>query len=153
MAGGLPLVERPYEAVARALGLAENEVLALLARMLAEGCIRRIGAVIRHRRLGYQANAMAVWDVPDAQAGAVGRTLARHPGVTLCYRRARAAPHWPYNLYCMIHGRSREAVLGRIEGIGAKTGLQAFARQVLFSCTRFKQTGARYVLPKELTYG
>jgi DNA-binding Lrp family transcriptional regulator len=141
VAGGLPLVERPYEAVARALGLAEDEVLALLARMLAEGRIRRIGAVIRHRRLGYRANAMAVWDVPDAQAGAVGRALARHPGVTLCYRRARAAPHWPYNLYCMVHGKERATVLETLASMAAP---KPFPGAVLFSTRCFSQRAAQY---------
>ena len=82
--------------------------------MLAEGRIRRIGAVIRHRRLGYEANAMAVWDVPDAQVGEIGRALGRDPCVTLCYRRARALPHWRYNLYCMVHGKQRGQVLRQL---------------------------------------
>jgi len=140
VAGGLPLVEKPYEAVARELGLAEDEVLALLAKMLAEGRIRRIGAVIRHRRLGYDANAMAVWDVPDAEAAAVGRALARHPGVTLCYRRARALPHWPYNLYCMVHGRERGEVLQTL----TRMAVERFPSAVLFSTRCFSQRAARY---------
>jgi siroheme decarboxylase len=141
VAGGLPLVERPYAAVARTLGLSEEEVLALLAKMLAEGRIRRIGAVIRHRRLGYQANAMAVWDVPDAETGAVGRALARQPGVTLCYRRARALPHWRYNLYCMVHGKERATVL---ETLASMEALKPFPGAVLFSTRCFSQRAARY---------
>ena len=141
LAGGLPLVERPYEAVARALGLSEEEVLALLARMLAEGRIRRIGAVIRHRRLGYEANAMAVWNVPDSQVAEIGRALGRDPCVTLCYRRARALPHWPYNLYCMVHGKQRVEVLQQLAQMDA---VKPFPGEVLFSTRCFSQRAAQY---------
>ncbi|MCD6044699.1 MAG: nirD, partial [Burkholderiales bacterium] len=123
------------------LGLAEEEVIALLSRMLAEGRIRRIGAVIRHRRIGYEANAMAVWDVPDEEAGAVGRSLAKHPAVTLCYRRSRALPEWPYNLYCMVHGKERRQVLQALEELGA--GLR-YPGAVLFSRRCFTQRAASY---------
>ena len=141
VAGGLPLVERPYEAVARTLGLAEEQVLALLAKMLAEGRIRRIGAVIRHRRLGYEANAMAVWNVPDSQVSEIGRALGRDPGVSLCYRRARALPHWPYNLYCMVHGKQRAEVLRKLAWMDA---LKPFPGAVLFSARCFSQRAAQY---------
>jgi DNA-binding Lrp family transcriptional regulator len=139
VAAGLPLVPAPYAAVARQLGMREAEVLRLLARMLADGRIRRMGAVIRHRRLGYRANAMAVWDVPDERVGEVGRALAQERAVTLCYRRARALPDWPYNLYCMVHGKRREQVraeIARLEvpGPGA----------VLFSTRCFSQRAATY---------
>ena len=141
VAGGLPLVERPYQAVARALGLSEEEVLALLAKMLAEGSIRRIGAVIRHRRLGYESNAMAVWDVPDRQVCEIGRALGRDPRVSLCYRRARALPHWPYNLYCMVHGKARASVLEKLASMEA---VKAFPSAVLFSTRCFSQRAAQY---------
>lgn len=141
VAGGLPLVPAPYASVAKSLGLSEEEVLARLARMLAEGRIRRIGAVIRHRRLGYEANAMAVWDVPDEEAGAVGRSLAMHPAVTLCYRRSRALPEWPYNLYCMVHGKERGQVLQTLEELNAAL---RFPGAVLFSKRCFTQRAASY---------
>ena len=141
VAGGLPLVERPYQAVARALGLSEEEVLALLAKMLAEGRIRRIGAVIRHRRLGYEANAMAVWNVPDSQVCEIGRALGRDPCVSLCYRRARVLPHWPYNLYCMVHGKQRADVLQKLATLDA---VKPFPGAVLFSTRCFSQSAARY---------
>jgi DNA-binding Lrp family transcriptional regulator len=139
VAGGLPLVEKPYEAVANQLGMPEEDVLAALSRMLAENRIRRIGAVIRHRRLGYQANAMVVWDVPDERVGETGRALAGEPAVTLCYRRARALPDWPYNLYCMLHGRDRSRVLHEISRLDVP-----YPRQVLFSLRCFSQRAAAY---------
>lgn len=141
---GLPLVARPYAEVARELGLTEAEVIAGLERMLADGRIRRIGAVIRHRRLGYEANAMAVWDVPDERVGEIGRRLAADPAVTLCYRRARSLPQWPYNLYCMVHGRERGRVASEIARLNAAFGLERLPRAVLFSERCFTQRAARY---------
>ena len=141
---GLPLVAEPYAEVARELGVEESEVLGALERMLADGRIRRLGAVIRHRRLGYRANAMAVWDVPDEQLGGIAPPLARDPAVTLCYRRARALPQWPYNLYCMVHGRERGRVSGELARMNAAYGLARFPHAVLFSERCFSQQAASY---------
>ena len=141
---GLPLVPAPYAEVARSLGLDEREVVEKLREMLADGRIRRIGAVIRHRRLGYAANAMVVWDVPDERLAAIAPALARDAAVTLCYRRARALPHWPYNLYCMVHGRSRERVLGEVARMSEAHRLAPFPNAVLFSERCFSQRAAQY---------
>ncbi|RMG30793.1 MAG: Lrp/AsnC family transcriptional regulator [Gammaproteobacteria bacterium] len=142
--GGLPLVSRPYAVLAARLGMTEAEVLSHLRRMLASGVLKRIGIVVRHRRLGYQANAMVVWDVPDDQVDRIGRLLGRAPWVTLCYRRPRRPPAWPYNLFTMIHGRDREAVRHNIERLVQDFGLHAIRREVLFSRRSFRQRGARY---------
>jgi DNA-binding Lrp family transcriptional regulator len=144
MQDGLPLVSRPYAAVGAALGMHEAEVRARLERLLAEGVIRRLGVVVRHRELGYTANAMAVWDVPDADVTAIGTRMGRVEGVTLCYRRPRCLPEWPYNLFCMIHGRSRRTVMQCLAGIIEQHGLQHYPHAVLFSRRRFKQRGAHY---------
>jgi DNA-binding Lrp family transcriptional regulator len=141
---GLPLVPAPYAEIERQAGLGEGEAVGLLKKMLEDGRIRRIGAVIRHRRLGYQANAMVVWDVPDERASELGRALAHDPAVTLCYRRARSLPDWPYNLYCMVHGRERSRVVFHIERLCAERGLGEFARAVLFSTRCFSQRAASY---------
>lgn len=140
VAAGLPLVPRPYAE----LGLPEGEVIDTLRRWLDAGIVRRIGAVVRHRRLGYEANAMVVWDVPDEAVAAAGSRLAADPAVTLCYRRARALPEWPYNLYCMVHGRERSRTLHDVERLSAALGLNAFPRVVLFSRRCFGQRAARY---------
>jgi DNA-binding Lrp family transcriptional regulator len=151
--GGLPLVSHPYAALGEAAGYSGAEVLEQIRRWVEAGVIRRLGVVVRHRELGYAANAMVVWDVPDDRAHLLGRKLAQQEAVTLCYRRARALPRWPYNLYCMVHGRSRDAVLETIERIGAQAGLLGYPTQVLFSRTRYKQTGARYLGPPEVAHG
>ena len=137
---GLPLVPRPYAG----LGLDEETVIATLERWVEAGIVRRIGAVVRHRRLGFDANAMVVWDVPDAQVTAAGQRLAAEPVVTLCYRRVRALPDWPYNLYCMIHGRVRSRVLYEVKRLSVSLGLERHPRTVLFSRRCFAQRAARY---------
>jgi DNA-binding Lrp family transcriptional regulator len=146
-ARGLPLVARPYAVLGAPLGLSEDEVIRRLARLERLGVVKRFGVIVRHHELGFRANAMVVWDVPDAEVAALGRCLASFDFVTLCYRRERRPPVWPYNLYCMIHGRSREAVLAHLEWMINRCGLQHLPHEVLFSRRRFKQCGAQYERP------
>ncbi|MCC6195323.1 MAG: Lrp/AsnC family transcriptional regulator [Burkholderiales bacterium] len=141
---GLPVVTKPYAAIARQAGVGEGDVLARLARWLDDGVIRRFGIVVRHRELGYTANAMAVWDVPDTDVDRIGEAVARETSVTLCYRRRRVPRDWPYNLYCMVHGHDREEVRRAIAGVAAWHGLGRFPSAILFARQRFKQRGARY---------
>ena len=140
---GLPLVSQPFAA----LGWPEAEALALLARWTDGGVIKRFGVVVRHHELGYTANAMVVWDVPDAVVSDLGQRLATSGQVNLCYRRPRVLPHWPYNLFCMIHGKNRAEVEQRIAELTQAFAMQAYPQQILFSCRRFKQCGARYASP------
>lgn len=143
---GLPLVSRPYAEVGTSLGLSEADVIARLQRLKETGVIRRFGVVVRHHELGYRANAMVVWDVPDEQVTELGRCLAGFDFITLCYRRPRRLPQWRYNLYCMIHGKSREEVLAHLEWMVNRCGLQRLPHEVLFSRRRFKQRGAVYAV-------
>jgi DNA-binding Lrp family transcriptional regulator len=138
---GLPLVARPFAQLAQECGMPEADLVERLAAWLDEGCIKRFGVVVRHHELGYRANAMVVFDVPDAAVSAVGQRLAREGGVTLCYRRQRHLPHWHHNLFCMVHGRSREEVEPVIERLCRVAGYPCTA---LFSLRRFKQCGAKY---------
>ena len=142
---GIELVAEPYRALGAQAGMSEHAVLAHLADWLGNGVIRRFGVVVRHHELGYRANAMAVWDVPDAMASALGRKLAQQQGVTLAYLRRRGLPQWRYNLFCMLHGKERAAVLSNLADVARAVGLGRFPHAVLFSRSRFKQTGARYV--------
>ena len=141
---GLPLVPRPYACLGQRIGLSEAEVIARLRGLIDRGVIRRFGVIVRHRALGYRANAMVVWDLPEAEVGAAGARLAALPYVTLCYRRPRRLPDWPYNLFCMIHGRDRLTVEGQIGRLNDTVGTQALPQAVLFSRRCFKQRGARF---------
>jgi DNA-binding Lrp family transcriptional regulator len=141
---GLPLFIRPFALIAERIGASEIDVLGRIRRWLEEGAIKRFGVVVRHHELGYRANAMLVHDIPDEKVGEIGRALAVEPSVTLCYRRPRCLPDWPYNLFCMIHGRERGEVEATIAELRQRHGLESCAHETLFSLTRFKQNGARY---------
>ncbi len=143
--GGLPLVPRPYAAIGARIGLGEAEVIARIGELREQGVIKRFGVIVRHHELGYRANAMVVWDIPDAQLRPIAGRLARLPYVTLCYRRPRRLPQWRYNLFTMIHGRDRVEVEARVAQMRADCGLPETAHAVLFSRRRFKQCGARYL--------
>lgn len=143
---GLALQPRPFDAVAREAGCTTAVVLATLAGWLADGVARRIGVVVRHSALGYSANAMVVWDVPDADVQEVAEMLAAHPQTTLCYRRPRHRPDWPYNLFCMIHGRDRDAVLATLDRLRHRVELVGIPYEVLFSTRCFRQRGAHYAV-------
>ncbi|MGL1833029.1 siroheme decarboxylase subunit beta [Rhodocyclaceae bacterium SMB388] len=146
---GLPLVPRPYDALGQGIGLSGAMVRDTLDGWQASGVLRRFGVVVRHHELGYTANAMCVWDVPDHRVEAVGRLLGDQTGVTLCYRRRRALPHWPYNLFCMIHGKARDTVLDTRDRIAKELDLDVWPHSILFSGRRFKQRGACY-LPEQV---
>lgn len=139
---GLPLVERPYEAIGQLIGQNENEVISRLQSMIDQGVIKRFGLIVRHHELGFNANAMVVWDIDDCEVDAVAARIIKHDFITLCYRRPRRLPDWPYNLFCMIHGRDRKTVMAQINEVTLAAGLQKINREVLFSCRRFKQRGA-----------
>jgi len=144
---GLPLVPRPYRALAERIGCTESEVIDQLRDLLEQGIIKRMGVVVRHHELGYSANAMVVWDVPDAQVDRFGARLGDQDCVTLCYQRPRRLPDWRYNLFCMVHGRDRGDVLDCIGRMAAALALCDMPHAVLFSGRRFRQRGARYRIP------
>jgi DNA-binding Lrp family transcriptional regulator len=138
---GFDLVARPFAQLAQKADMTEADVLRHLSTWLDDGMVKRLGVVVRHHELGYTANAMVVFDVPDAEVGAVGARLAHESGVTLCYRRQRHAPEWRYNLFCMVHGRARAEVEPIIARLCAVAG---YPCATLFSTRRFKQRGAHY---------
>jgi siroheme decarboxylase len=141
---GFPLVPQPFAELARTTGRSSGELTGAVGGWLARGIARRIGVVVRHRAVGFDANAMVVWDVPDAEIARLGAALAAEACVTLCYRRPRRLPDWPYNLFCMIHGRERGAVLGQLDELRARLGIGELPHEVLFSRRCFTQRGARY---------
>ncbi|MFN2338101.1 MAG: Lrp/AsnC family transcriptional regulator [Gammaproteobacteria bacterium] len=141
---GLPLVKRPYHAMAETVGIGADALMQRLRLLLARGVIRRIGVVPNHYRLGYRANGMTVWDVPDGKVSELGARVGALPFVSHCYRRPRHLPLWPYNLFAMVHGHDRAEVAGQIEAIRACLGPDCRAQDVLFSTRILKKTGLRF---------
>jgi len=141
--GGLPLVARPYHAIAEELGIAPADVMRRMQNLLDTGAIRRIGAVPNHYALGWRANGMSVWDVPDDQVAEAGRMVGALEFVSHCYRRPRHLPNWPYNLFAMIHGRSRDEVAGKLTRIAAVLGDRDRGHDLLYSSRILKKTGLR----------
>lgn len=159
---GLPNVSKPYLALANTLNeqqldncqqndtqannlrIDEQDVIAQIKIWQESGLIRRFGLVVKHRNLGFNANAMVVWNVPDEQVDQVANSLAKRPEVSLCYRRPRRLPDWPYNLFCMIHGKERAVVIEQINQITQSCELNHIDKDILFSTKAFKQHGARY---------
>jgi len=146
---GLPLEPEPYAAVARVLGMAPEEVLRRLRRMLDAGVIRRIGAVPNHYALGVRANGMSVWDVDDARVDELGARVGALRFVSHCYRRPRVLPAWRYNLFAMVHGYDREEVGAKVEAIAAVLGDASRAHEVLYSTRILKKTGVRLTASNE----
>ncbi|HXE40938.1 MAG TPA: Lrp/AsnC family transcriptional regulator [Azonexus sp.] len=140
---GLPLVARPYHALAERLGCGAEEVMRRLQALLDTGIVRRIGAVPNHYAIGWTANGMTVWDVADDQVDRLGEAVGALDFVTHCYRRPRALPAWPYNLFAMVHGTSRDEVRAKAEIIAQLLGEHCRARDVLFSTRILKKSGLR----------
>jgi len=143
MQAGLPLVPRPYDVLAEAIGLTPAEVIRRLRRLLGVGVIRRIGAVPNHYRLGYRANGMSVWDVDDGAVDRIGRQVGGLDFVTHCYRRPRRPPAWPYNLFAMVHGRERGEVARKVTQIARLIGPASRGHEVIYSTRILKKTGLR----------
>jgi DNA-binding Lrp family transcriptional regulator len=140
---GLPLISRPYRAVAEQVGCTSDEIKRRLQNMLTRGTIRRIGVVPNHYRLGLKANGMTVWDVPDDQAQVLGQQVAQLDFVSHCYLRPRHLPVWRYNLFAMVHGHSRDEVDAKAEQIALLLGNNCNAHETLFSTEILKKTGMR----------
>ncbi|WP_170332394.1 siroheme decarboxylase subunit beta [Ruegeria arenilitoris] len=148
LSSGLPLVADPFAELAQTLNRPTPEVMTRVEALHDAGIISRLGVIVRHRALGWSANAMVVWNMPADQVGTAGPALAAHPGVTLCYERNPVEDIWPYRLYSMIHARSRNEALETLSSAVALPELAGARHKVLFSTRCFKQTGA-LIQPKE----
>jgi len=140
---GLPLAEQPYDVLAEQLGLEVEQVIARVRAMQERGIIRRIAAVPNHYALGYRANGMSVWNVPDDRITDLGRRVGELDYVSHCYQRPRHLPMWPYNLFAMVHGRTRADVAARVADIAVLLGEHCRGHEVLFSTRILKKTGLR----------
>ena len=142
-ASGLPLTPNPFEEVARWLFLPEQEVIARMQRMQEDGVIRRVALAPNHYALGLTANGMSVWDLDDAQAEELGAQVGALSFVSHCYLRPRALPDWPYNLFAMLHGRTREEVEAKRAEVAALLGQACRSNDILYSTRILKKTGMR----------
>jgi DNA-binding Lrp family transcriptional regulator len=140
---GLPLDLRPYHWLAAELGVEAEMVMERFRVMLSDGRIRRIGVVPNHYRLGYSANGMSVWDVPDEDIRAIGTQVGELDIVSHCYHRPRRMPDWPYNLFAMVHGHSQAEVRDKVDQIAQLLGDKVCQHDVLFSTRILKKTGLR----------
>ncbi len=143
--GGLALTLRPYDAVAAEVGTDTGEVIRRLKRMRDLGVIRRLGVVPNHYALGYKANGMTVWDVPDDRIGPLGRKIGALDFVSHCYHRPRHLPDWPYNLFAMVHGHDRAEAERHAGEIAAVLGPDDRGHRILFSTRILKKSGLRLV--------
>ena len=139
--GEFPLVAEPYKALAAEIGITEEELLARISAMREEKKIRKMGAVLRHREVGFTANCLCVWNVPDARVDEVAKRMAEHPRVSHCYDRNREAD-WQYNLYTMIHGYSREECENIAAELAAAAGIDD--RRMLYTKREWKKTSMKY---------
>ena len=138
---GLPLVPRPYDSVAALLGTTGERVRQRLAELQQAGVVRRVAAVPNHYRLGYVANGMSVWDVEDAVVDEIGPKIGALDFVSHCYRRPRALPVWPYNLFAMLHGRTKSEVEAKRAKVAALLGPACRGSDILYSTRILKKTG------------
>ena len=142
---GLPFDSKPYQLIAEKIGCKEDDVLQFIRDKQAEKVISRFGLIVMHRSLGYQHNAMVVWDIPDENVDVIAHKMADIQCINLCYKRPRILPDWPYNLFCMIHAKQREFVHDTLATIKSDLNINDYPHAVLFSEKAFKQTGAKYV--------
>lgn len=136
----------PFGLLAGELAMKPEALLGLLKRWEAEGVIRRIALILRHRQLGFSANSMCVWKAEPGRIPAAGASLARSPHVTHCYERP-AFPAFPYNLYAMIHARSREEAVRIFEQLGNEAGLAD--GRMLWSVREFKKSSPVFFCEQE----
>ncbi len=137
---GIPLVPEPFVAIANSLSITEDEVLKRIQKLLEDGVIRRFAASIGHRAIGITANAMCAWKVPNERVDSVGEIIVKFDEVTHCYERS-CHPEWEYNIFAMVHGRTRKGCEETVKRISKAIGI--YNCKVLFSEREFKKTGVR----------
>lgn len=132
-----PVCERPYDEMAGEMGISGASLMDELAALRRDGVIRRIAAMVAHRSVSYEGNAMVVWRVPEAEVERVGAVMAGFDEVSHCYERDTGG-YWDYNLYTMVHGRTRQECLAVVGKMALRSGIGDY--RVLFSLREFKKT-------------
>jgi DNA-binding Lrp family transcriptional regulator len=139
--GDMPVIAEPYAPAAQALGIPQTQLLAHLEGMRERRLLRRVAAILFHRRAGFSANGMGVWKVPDERILELGKRMASFRGISHCYQRPTYAD-WPYSVFTMAHGRSKEECDAILDSIAADTGIDE--RSTLYSSTEFKKIRLLY---------
>lgn len=137
----LPDTIKPYRTLALKLGISEKKLLEKISLYLEKGVLRRIGAVVRHQKVGYKHNMMVVWRVPDQLVSPIGQNMAQYPEITHCYERATSS-EWPYNLFTMVHGTSREGCESFIRKLSQENEIADY--QILKSLKELKKSSMKY---------
>lgn len=141
---GLPICDEPYKELAELCGITEPKLFRFIQELVDSNVISRFGMVVDPESVGYVENAIVVWDIPDDEVDQVGALLGLQEKISLCYRRQRQLPDWPYNLFTMIHGKTKHDVLTELNNIVKSNGIENYACDVLISTETFKHEGARY---------
>ena len=137
---GIPITNEPFRDIGAGIGMSGDQVILLIRELIDDGTIRRFGARIDHLKLGIVANAMVCWNVPAEEVERVGLILSRDSRVTHCYEREIIPGIWEYNLFCVIHGYSRDEVASSVRKLGELAGITDYA--ILFSRKKFKHVPA-----------
>jgi siroheme decarboxylase len=141
--GPMAAVERPYDEAAAELGISTEDLLERLRSMVDRKILRRVAAILYHRRAGFSANGMGVWKVPDEQIMEVGARMASFRGISHCYQRPTYAD-WPYSVFTMAHGRSKEECDAVLDSIADDCGIGPDGRATLYSSTEYKKIRLHY---------
>lgn len=140
---GIPVNDRPYLKIAEKLGISEDEIIFRMQKMKTVGFIRKIAAAVNHYKIGYVANAMTVWDIPEDNVEVVGKIFQGISSISHCYIRPRALPLWRYNLFAMVHGHNRTEVEEVVEGLKQKIEHMYEDVELIYSSKILKKTGIR----------
>lgn len=140
---GLPLVPEPFTLIAEQINSDTDSVMGSIQKMLSSGVMRRIGAVPNHYKLGLRGNGMTVWDVPDELVSEIGASIGSMNFVSHCYERPRHFPHWPFNLFAMVHGSDKSQVMDKLALMEDELFPHKFPHEVLFSSAILKKSGLR----------
>lgn len=143
MQGNLPLAAQPYKLIAQELGIKEEELLEKIKEFCDNGIIRRFGATLNHRNVGFKANAMVVWIVPEERIKEVSGIMIQFPEVSHCYQRP-TFPNWPYNIFTMVHGENKEKCEKTIKKIVLLTNIYKYS--ILYSTKELKKSSMKYFL-------
>lgn len=139
----IPLVPEPYRLIAERIGITEQELMDIITKMIDQGIIRRFGAALRHQDLGFIANAMVVWEVPETQIAEVGPKMAEFKEVTHCYQRP-SQPGWPYTLFTVVHGMNSDECKEKAQKIANATGIHNY--RLIFSTKELKKSSMQYFM-------